>query len=166
MLKKDLEVLIQQLPQLAKDQRKSTNKFFQKLARRKPKNLDIQVADLHEQVFEEIDCLDCANCCKTTSPIIRDIDVDRIATHLHIRPAVFVEKYLRMDDEGDWVFRQAPCPFLDTENYCSIYEVRPKACKEYPHTNRKNFHQILNLTLKNYSICPAVFEIVNRLLDD
>ena len=152
-----------QLKQRAKDERKANKKFFQQLAQRKPKQLDQTVAELHDAVFEEMDCLTCANCCKTTSPIFTDKDIDRIARHLGMRPAVFVSTYLHLDEDGDYVLNVAPCLFLGANNYCSIYEARPRACREYPHTNRKNFHQILDLTLKNTSICPAAFEVVKRL---
>ena len=154
---------LQHLRARARDEKKRWKKYFRKLAQRPPKNLDGTMADLHEEVFAEIDSLTCANCCKTTSPIFRDIDIERIARHLGMRPAELVAQYLHLDNEGDYVLNIAPCPFLGSDNYCDIYEVRPKACREYPHTDRKNFHQILNLTLKNTEICPATFEIVRRL---
>lgn len=159
----DTKKLLRQLPELSKQEKKSTKKFFNKLGQRKPKKLDDAMEELHEEVFEEIDCLDCANCCKTTSPIFRDRDIERVAKHLRVRPAELVEQYLHLDNEGDYVLNSSPCPFLGTDNYCSIYEARPKACREYPHTDRKNFHQILGLTLKNTTICPAAFTIVQRL---
>ena len=152
-----------QIKARAKDERKANKKFLNRLARQKPKQLDQTVAQLHDEVFEEIDCLVCANCCKTTSPIFIDKDIDRIARHLGQRPADFVDQYLHLDEDGDYVLNEAPCAFLGEDNYCSIYEVRPRACREYPHTDRKNFHQILGLTLKNTAVCPAVFEVVKRL---
>lgn len=147
----------------ALDSRKRLKKFFGRLKKRPARDLDQQVAVLHDEVFEEINCLDCANCCKTTSPIFRDKDIDRLASHLRIRPAAFVEQYLHLDNEGHYVLNSAPCPFLGPDNYCSVYESRPLACREYPHTDRKNFHQILGLTLKNTEICPAALEVVQRL---
>jgi uncharacterized protein len=158
-----LPALLPRLRERAQDERKANQKYFRKLAQRKPKALDRHAAELHEEVFAEIDCLQCANCCKTTSPIFRDKDIERIAAHLRLRPAQFTARYLRLDEEGDYVLTQAPCPFLGADHYCSIYSVRPKACQEYPHTDRKNFHQILGLTLKNTAICPAAFELVRRL---
>jgi Fe-S-cluster containining protein len=159
----EMEERIKQLPQRAKDAKKSTKKYFEKIARQVPKNLDQTIQTLHEEVFAVTDCLKCANCCKTTSPIFRDKDIEKIAHHLGIRPGKFVELYLQMDEEEDYVLRQAPCPFLGADNCCAVYEVRPKACREYPHTDRKQFHQILQLTIKNTAICPAAFEIVERL---
>ena len=154
---------LQQLPQQAKEQKKANKKYFTKLGKRPPKNLDSIVHQLHDEVFEKIDCLTCANCCKTTSPIFTDRDIERIAAHLKMRPAEFVHQYLHLDQDEDYVLHSSPCTFLDEDNYCKIYEVRPRACREYPHTNRKQFYKILNLTVRNMGICPAVFEIVQKL---
>ncbi|GAB4114454.1 MAG: YkgJ family cysteine cluster protein [Thermoflexibacter sp.] len=137
--------------------------LFERLKRKKPKNLDDTFHTLHEEVFEQIDCLDCANCCKTTSPIFYERDIERLAKFLKIRPSEFIEKYLHIDEDNDYVLNVAPCPFLDSENYCTVYEARPTACREYPHTDRKRMVQILDLTLKNAEICPAVFWIVERM---
>ena len=137
--------------------------FFARLKKKNPKNLDKIVQKLHDEVFQKIDCLDCANCCKSISPTLYDNDINRLAKHLKIKPSQFVEKYLYLDEEGDYVFKETPCPFLLPDNYCMVYESRPKACRKYPHTDRPRFYQVLNLTLKNSLICPAVFEIIERL---
>lgn len=158
-----MDELLRLLPARAAQSKKANKKYFAKLKRQKPKQLDLAVEQLHDEVFEELDCLACANCCKTTSPIFRNIDIERIASHLKIRPAQLIAAHLHIDEDGDYVLNEAPCVFLGEDNYCSIYEVRPKACREYPHTNRKDFYQILDLTLKNTTICPAAFEIVQRL---
>lgn len=142
---------------------KENKSFYEKLKSRKPKDLDGIISDFHDAVFEEMDCLQCANCCKTTSPVFKDTDIERIARHLRIKPSAFTEKYLHLDDEQDYVLNNAPCPFLDAENYCLIYEARPVACKEYPHTNRKRFYQLIPKTINNLSICPAVFLITEKL---
>ena len=75
----------------------------------------------------------------------------------------FIKQYLRIDEDNDYVLKTLPCSFLGADNYCSIYEVRPKACNEFPHTNRKKFHQISKLTLENVKICPAAFQIVETM---
>lgn len=139
-------------------------KYLVKLKQKKPKKLDEEMEEIHQNVFSKIDCLQCANCCKTTGPLVLDKDIERISKHLRMKPIEFIDQYLYKDEDNDWVFKQLPCPFLDHSNYCIIYEVRPKACKEYPHTNRKKFYQINNLTLKNTVICPAAFEVVELLM--
>ncbi len=119
--------------------------------------------ELHRETFERTDCLQCANCCKTTGPLFTRADIERIARHLRMKPGRFIENYLQLDEEQDHVLQEVPCTFLGPDNYCSIYEVRPKACREFPHTDRKKFHQISRLTLKNIAICPAAYEIVEAM---
>lgn len=125
--------------------------------------LDERVHALHDAVFDKINCLDCANCCRTLGPRITDADVQRISASLRMKPSVFTEQYLVVDEDGDHIFRSMPCPFLGGDNYCSIYDVRPRACREYPHTDRRRVYQVMALMLKNSAVCPAVFEILERL---
>ena len=127
--------------------------------------MDIIVQQLHDEVSEKIDCLTCANCCRTLGPAIYDKDIERMAKALRIKPSEVVSSYLRIDEDGDYVFKSMPCPFLMNDNYCSIYESRPKACREYPHTDRKNFEQIYKLTVKNTSTCPIAYEVLCKLMD-
>ena len=148
---------------LVRQKVKENKKFFQKLKCIKPKVLDQKMHQLHAEVFSRTDCLECANCCSTTGPLFTDKDISRIAKHLRIKPSEFTQKYLRIDEDKDYVLQQVPCAFLGKNNRCSIYDVRPKACREFPHTDRIKQHQILNLTQKNVVVCPAVYEIVEKL---
>ena len=118
---------------------------------------------LHEEAFQEIDCLSCANCCKTTGPLFIPSDNKRISKCLKMRPTVFETQYLHIDEDGNRVLLQLPCPFLGTDNYCGIYEDRPKACRKFPHTSRAKFHQITQITTKNVAVCPALYNMVERL---
>jgi Fe-S-cluster containining protein len=145
----------------AKTEKKNNKKWFAN--QKNNKKLDELFHEQHEQLFEQVDCLECANCCKTTSPIFRDVDINRIAQHLRIKPSLFTEKYLHIDEDGDWVLNQSPCSFLDEDNKCSIYEYRPKACRDYPHTDRKNMSQIMDLTFRNTLVCPAVSKMVQNI---
>lgn len=133
------------------------------MKKQKSGNTDREFHEAHEEVFACTDCLKCANCCKTTGPLFNARDVQRIAKHLKMRPSEFTESYLRLDEEGDYVLKSVPCPFLGADNLCGIYEVRPKACREYPHTDRRNMQEIFSLTLKNSEICPAVFDILEKM---
>jgi len=151
------------LQQLAKQKENSNRKFLMRLKIRMPKDLDAVVQQLHESIFSKVDCLDCANCCKRLGPRISEKDIERLAKFTGNKKQSFVKTYLNTDEDGDYVFQNMPCPFLLPDNYCSVYEVRPKACSDYPHTDRRKFHQIFNLTLKNTFTCPAVFQIVEEL---
>lgn len=141
----------------------NNKKYLLSLKKKDPRKVDDAFHALHEEVFEEIDCLECANCCKTTSPIFYDTDIDRLAKELRMKSVDFVAQYLKVDEDGDQVLKSAPCPFLGDDNYCHVYDARPKACREFPHTDRKKMVQIMELTHKNTQVCPAVFEIVERL---
>ncbi|MFN3402610.1 MAG: YkgJ family cysteine cluster protein [Cytophagaceae bacterium] len=154
---------LSKLPEKAKKAEAENKKFFQKVKKLSDEKVDKIAHELHDEVFEEIDCLSCANCCKTTSPAMYERDVERLAKFLKIRPSELIEKYLELDDDKEYVFKSAPCPFLAEDNYCHVYEARPTACREYPHTNRKRFRQILDLTLKNTFICPAAYEVVEKM---
>jgi len=154
---------LKQLPKLAKEKHLENKKYFARLKKKTPKRLDLMMQYLHEKEFQKTDCLTCANCCKTTSPIFTEKDVSRIAKYLKIKEHQFIAQYLQRDEDDFMVLQTAPCTFLDTDNSCFIYDVRPKACSEYPHTNRKKFIKITNLTLHNIEICPAVFNIVEEL---
>ncbi len=158
-----LEKFLQQLPKLAKDTHKETKKYFDKLKKKQPKDLDYVMQNLHDAEFKRTDCLTCANCCKTTGPLFTTADIERIAKHFRQKPQQFIDQYLRIDEDKDYVLKSVPCTFLDHENYCMIYDVRPKACREFPHTDRKKFHQISNLTMKNIEICPATYRIVEEM---
>lgn len=158
-----MKEILESLQERAKDKHKENKKFFSKLRKKPPKDLDRQMQQLHEEEFSRTNCLDCANCCKTTGPLFTNKDIERISKHLKLKPQQFIEQYLKVDEDNDYVLQQVPCAFLAPDNYCLIYEVRPKACREYPHTDRKDFHKISNLTIKNTAICPAAFNIVEEM---
>ncbi|SBV96810.1 YkgJ family cysteine cluster protein [uncultured Dysgonomonas sp.] len=151
--------------QLLAEKAESSFLLYYKKNKKRLMKMDTIVQQLHEDVSAEIDCLSCANCCKTLGPAIYDKDIERMAKALRIKPAEVVSKYLKMDEDGDYIFRSMPCPFLLSDNYCSIYEARPKACREYPHTDRKRFEQIYKLTVKNSATCPIAYEVLCRLIN-
>ena len=150
-----MEKFLKELPKLAEEAKKESQKYFARLKKRTPKRLDYLMQELHDEEFKKTDCLTCGNCCKTTSPIFTNIDVDRISKYLKVKGAFFVEKYLERDEDDFLVLKTAPCSFFDeSDNSCFIYNVRPKACAEYPHTD---------LTIDNTTVCPAAYNIVENL---
>lgn len=149
---------------LALQRRKDYQKFLANLKKKPPKSLDYIAQETHDEVFREINCLTCANCCKTTGPLYTEKDIERISKTLRLKPADFEAKFLHVDEDKDKVLQVLPCPFLNADNTCSIYEVRPKACREYPHTDRKKVYQINNLTLKNTVVCPAANLWVEKMM--
>jgi len=142
-------------------------KQYSNLLKRADKNKVLKkLPDLHEEAFSKIDCLQCAACCKNYSPRFKTPDIKRISKHLKMKESVFIETYLRLDAEGDYVVKQTPCSFLGADNYCSIYEVRPSDCERYPYTNEDVILKRPQLTLKNSTFCPAVYYVMERLLEE
>lgn len=158
-----MEINLDRFREVAKNKSEENKKFLNRLKKQDQRKVDDTFHEMHEAVFAETDCLTCANCCKTTSPIFYQTDIERAAKFLRMKPGDFTEKYLSIDEDKDFVLKSSPCAFLGADNYCSIYDSRPKACREYPHTNRKKMVQIMDLTYKNTLVCPAVLEMVERL---
>jgi Fe-S-cluster containining protein len=144
--------------------KKKHKKFVGRLKEQRGKHLNQWAEGLHNDVFKEIDCLDCANCCTSIPPMVNKTDAARIAKHLKMKPSEFQDNYLTQDEDGDWVMNASPCVFLLEDNKCSIYEFRPKACREYPHTNNLEFSQNIHVHAQNSMYCPAVFHILDRMM--
>ena len=155
--------VLRRLPEKAEEKRNGNKKFFDKLRRKPPGNLDYIMQELHEAEFKRTECLSCANCCTTTGPLFTNNDIGRISKHFRMKPNKFIDRYLRIDEDNDYVLQELPCSFLGDDNYCAIYDVRPKACREFPHTDRRKFQQLGDLTLRNVAICPAAFNIVEEM---
>jgi Fe-S-cluster containining protein len=140
-------------------------KQYKNLLKRADRNKVLKILpDLHEEAFSKIDCLQCAACCKNYSPRFKTPDIKRISKHLKMKESAFIETYLRLDEEGDYVVKQTPCAFLGADNYCSIYEVRPSDCERFPYTDEDVILKRAPLTLKNSTFCPAVYYVMERLL--
>jgi len=157
------KTLLLRIKELAGNAENDNRTLLKRLKRRTSSEVDDIFHHMHNDVFEEVNCLECANCCSTISPIITDRDIDKIAKALRLKPSEVVMNYLEIDEDNDYVFRHHPCPFLGTDKYCSIYDDRPKACREYPHTDRRKMQQIFDLTIKNTKVCPAVFLVLERI---
>lgn len=146
--------------------RPEKEKIYKRFLQRADKNAVLKrLPKLHAEAFEKIDCLQCAACCKNYSPRFKTPDVKRIAKHLHQKESDFIETYLRVDDDGDFVVQQTPCPFLGSDNTCMIYNVRPSDCARFPYTDEDVIVKRQSLTLKNASFCPIVGYVLDRLVE-
>lgn len=148
---------------IALSRRPAHKKLVARLRRMKDGPLNDLFHTAHDEVFEQVDCTTCANCCKTVGPLFTDRDIERIARHLGMRPGDFVETYLRMDEDDDYVLQQVPCTFLGDDDRCTIYDVRPKACRDYPHTDHPKIRTMLSSALRNAPSCPAVLQVLERV---
>lgn len=145
----------------SQDNHKAYQRFLQKASVR---DVLQELPVLHEEAFQAVDCLGCAACCKNYSPRFKTPDIKRIARHLKMKEGAFIEAYLRLDEEGDYVVRSKPCPFLRGDNKCSVYEVRPSDCSRFPYTDEDVFIKRKNITLKNATFCPISVYVLEKLI--
>ena len=140
-------------------------KIYKQFLQKADKNKVLkQLPELHEEAFNKIDCLQCANCCKNYSPRFKTPDIKRISKHLKMRESEFIDKYLVVDEDGDFVANTKPCPFLAANNYCSIYDERPSDCRRFPYTDEDVIIKRQQLTLKNSVFCPITYYVLEKLM--
>lgn len=120
---------------------------------------------LHEEAVEQTDCLQCAQCCKNFSPRFKTPDIKRLSRVLGQRESEFIDQYLRVDEEGDYVTKSSPCPFLGSDNHCSVYEDRPSDCSRFPYTDEDVLLKRARITLENVKFCPITYRVMEGLLE-
>ena len=141
-------------------------KEYKRFLQRAEKNKVLKkLPGLTEEAFEKIDCLKCAQCCKNYSPRFKTPDIKRISKKLKMRESEFIDTYLNVDEEGDFVVKSTPCPFLGPDNFCGIYEDRPSDCRRFPYTDEDILLKRPQLTLKNSTFCPITYYVLERLLE-
>ena len=147
-----------------RDKMKLQQKRFRQFLERADKNAVLRrLPELHEEAVKANNCLSCAACCKNYSPRFKTPDVKRISKHLRLRESDFISLYLTVDNEGDFVVKSTPCPFLGGDNYCSIYDVRPSDCARFPYTDEDVIVKRQKLTLTNATFCPIVVSVLDKL---
>ena len=156
-----VEVSLENWQQKSADNTKQYKHFLQRADKNKVLKA---LPDLHDEAFSKIDCLQCAACCKNYSPRFKTTDIKRISKHLKLKESVFIDNYLNLDNEGDYVVKSSPCPFLGADNFCSIYEQRPSDCHRFPYTDEDVLLKRPAITLKNATFCPIVYYVLEKLI--
>lgn len=157
-----LTITLQNWQKVSGDHQKKYKDLLARASKNKVLNL---LPDLHEKAFQQIDCLKCAHCCQRFSPRFKTPDIKRISRLLGLKEGSFIEKYLRIDEDGDYVVKSTPCAFLGADNRCSIYEDRPSDCRRFPYTDEDVILKRPQLTQKNSTFCPIVVSVLEGLLD-
>lgn len=155
----------QNLPANWQKKSEERSKLYRQFLDRADKNRVLKMLpESHKAASASVDCLGCAACCKNYSPRFKTPDIKRISKHLGMREGIFIEKYLNLDDEGDYVVKSSPCPFLQENNECSIYDERPSDCARFPYTDEDVILKRKSLTLKNASFCPIVYLVLEDVM--
>ena len=140
--------------------------FLKSLRKKRRIPLESLFKEAHNMAFSNIDCLDCGRCCRMLGPRIENNDIPKLAGRERIKAREFILRYLKTDEDEDLVFREMPCPFLGDDNYCSVYEDRPSACRDYPHMERGRQSSRITLHMKNITYCPALVIAVEYLMKE
>jgi Fe-S-cluster containining protein len=88
------------------------------------------------EIEEQIDCTECANCCRVATTKLNERDVLKLARFLRIKPGQFLNDYCQESETEGLVLKRSKetgCVFLDGK-LCSVYEARPGTCENFPHT--------------------------------
>ena len=146
--------------------RKAFRRFLNGLQKDPPRGLDKMTVEAEKEVWKEVDCMSCANCCKTMTPTYTPKDIKRIAAHQGMTPIAFKEKWLfKEKGSGDWLNKSLPCQFLNLKNNkCTIYEVRPADCSGFPHLSKKRMPDYMHVHKQNLEFCPATFKMVEKMM--
>ena len=160
-------VNLRSFKQKVKLKKRSFSMFLTKLEKNPPKHLHRLMEEVDKEVWQETDCLSCANCCKAMTPTYTTEDIKRISTHFKMTPEAFKEKWLIYEkSDKDWQNKKQPCQFLNLkDNKCSIYEIRPADCAGFPHLTKKKATDYLHVHKQNISYCPATFKMVEKMKD-
>jgi uncharacterized protein len=140
-------------------------RFLTKTEKTPPRGLDAQAVIIDKEVWQEVDCLSCANCCKTMSPTYTPADLKRISAHFNMTVQEFIDKWLYKDKSGDWMNTKQPCQFLQPDNKCAIYAIRPKDCAGFPHLTRKKMVDYIHVHKQNIQYCPATYKMVEKMIE-
>ncbi len=145
--------------------RSSYRRFLNRTEKNPPANIDKLTKEIEPEVWAEINCTTCANCCKKMTPTFTTKDLKRVAAHFNETVEEFKEKWLRKERNGDWVNVTQPCQFLNMQtNMCNIYEVRPADCAGFPHLSKRKWEEYAHVHKQNIDYCPATLKMVEKMI--
>lgn len=149
--------------QKAESNKKTFRAYLTRLVKSKPRNIEKNIIRLEKEVWKEVDCLSCGNCCKTMTPTFTQKDINRISKHFGETPKEFYKKWLKKDRHGDVVNKKEPCQFLNLkDNKCSIYPIRPADCSGFPHLPKK-MADYAHVHKQNLVFCPATYKLLEKM---
>lgn len=160
-------VNLRSFKQKVRHHQKKLKRFLGKIEKNPPRGLDTIAEKIDAEVWKEVDCLSCANCCKSMTPTFTKKDIKRIAEHFEITPPEFKNKWLIYEkSDNDWINKKQPCQFLNLgTNMCSIYEVRPSDCAGFPYLKKKKMVEYIHVHQQNIEYCPATYKMVEKMME-
>ena len=106
-------------------------------------------------------CQRCGKCCTgvlfETGALLFPFEVEKLAIKLGISKHQFKDRYTYTQE--DKRFLKLPCPFYK-DGDCSVYEVRPIVCREFPLNQLVPKNGKMEMTVN--MDCPAGKELGNK----
>ncbi|MFI5188071.1 MAG: YkgJ family cysteine cluster protein [Chitinophagales bacterium] len=160
-------VNLESFKQRVRRRKKAFRRFLCKIEKKPPRKLDQLTAAAEQEIWKEVDCLNCANCCKAMTPTYTAKDIRRISLHFEMEMREFKDKWLYKETgSGDWINRNTPCQFLDQKtNMCTIYEIRPADCAGFPHLTKMKMIGYMHVHKQNLEYCPATYRMVEKMME-
>lgn len=125
--------------------------------------MDKVVRDTTDAVWKQIDCTKCANCCRTLQVVVDDTDIARLAARFGVPAKQFARRYVAVAADRVRHIAASPCPFLGDDNRCTVYEDRPRACRDFPYLHDTHFVSRTLTMIDNTAACPIVFNVWQKL---
>lgn len=137
--------------------------FFNFLKKFAGEIISPHIKDISAKVSSQINCMHCANCCKSLNPSLIEKNFQDFTKVLNEEEMSDLQDHLYYDKANQrWIVKTSPCPLLK-DNLCKVYEYRPHSCSEYPHIDPAEFKFKKLSVINNYGICPIVYNTVEQL---
>ena len=115
-----------------------------------------------QEIERQIDCTQCANCCRQMMVEVTPEEIESIAAALGVTVQELMRQHIAPEpgDSRQKVMRteHGGCTFLNG-NLCSIYEARPAACREFPHVavGAHTLGARMESISRHASVCPILY---------
>ncbi len=158
MLIKDPE----KIERISERNEEKNRKFRSYLKIKDDKEIDRVVKPIFNRIREQIDCLECGNCCRKAVQGLSNGDLLKLEMEFGLARSELLEQYTVKDEFNELILKGPPCGFQDG-NVCRIYSNRPKDCISFPHIHKPGFTPRLFGVLEFSKYCPIVFNVLEEL---
>jgi len=154
-----------QIKLLGEKKRRENEKFRQHIKRHG--YIERNFRKIGQAVEDEINCLECAQCCRQSTVRLLDRDIEKLAKLLKVGFEKFKREYCDFTEDEGWILRreeETGCVFL-VGNECSVYDKRPSNCEGFPHIVRGagSFHSRMWDMVDRATYCPIVYNSLEEM---
>ncbi len=156
-----------QIRRLGQQKRNENSRFRAYL--KNHRHSDRRLRRFGEEIEAQIDCTQCANCCRVSEVGITDRDIEKLAKFIGVTREEFLRDSTQRDEAGDLILKktEAGCVFLK-DNLCTVYEARPQNCANFPHLVRGtgSIDSRMWQFVDRAEFCPIVYNWIEKVKED